>query len=231
MDRPVKPPRGGTSPFESPVSERKLRFSNASRLFHSPTRTSEKPEPLTLLESLLRREARGLARLLLSSNEGLVLAESCTAGRASAALGEISGVSRVLAGSWVVYQIDSKTRWLGLPPRLFKSAPDAVSSEVAEKMAVHALRKTPSAAWGAAITGHLSPPSPPAVAWLAIARRTRTSPQVMTQLVNLDEALRSLPSPALRFRSADSLRACRQVAASILLLRMVRALISRAAET
>ena len=103
----------------------------------------------------------------------LVLAESCTAGLIAATLSRIPGMSRRFAGSFVVYQIDSKTAWLGISAEMIQQH-DVVSCVVAVSMATQALERTPHANIAMSITGHLGPDSPPeldGLAWLAIARR------------------------------------------------------------
>lgn len=102
----------------------------------------------------------------------LVLAESCTAGLIAATLARVSGMSRRLAGSFVVYQTASKTAWLGVSADTIQRH-DVVSREVAESMATEALNRTPHATIAMSITGHLGPDAPAnmdGVAWLAIAR-------------------------------------------------------------
>ena len=103
----------------------------------------------------------------------LVLAESCTAGLIAATLSRIPGMSRRFAGSFVVYQIDSKTAWLGISADMIQQH-NVVSSVVAASMATQALDRTPHANIAMSITGHLGPDAPPeldGLAWLAIARR------------------------------------------------------------
>ena len=46
--------------------------------------------------------------LLRKTNQVLVTAESCTAGLIAATLARVPGMSTVLAGGFVVYQIESK---------------------------------------------------------------------------------------------------------------------------
>ena len=204
----------------SPGFETDLLFSDGLGL--------ESAGPDARLERQLRREARALATLLLDRGETLVLAESCTAGRVSAALGEVPGISAVLAGSWVTYQVESKKRWLSVSPSALRARPDAVSAEVAESMALQALKKTPRAVWAASITGHLNSP---ARAWAAVAQRGAQLPRRRTTARRISLTHTSLKIEKALSEIGPSLdrkneRANRQVAASILLLRMVRALIT-----
>ena len=55
--------------------------------------------------------AAEILELLQLQKATLVLAESCTCGLIAATLARIPGMSAVLAGSFVVYQIDSKAAW------------------------------------------------------------------------------------------------------------------------
>ena len=120
----------------------------------------------------LDRLATQLFLALEQTGDVLVLAESCTAGLIAATLARVPGMSRRLAGSFVVYQIDSKVAWLGVSADTIQRH-DVVSREVAESMATQALNRTPHATIAMSITGHLGPDAPAAldgVAWLAIAR-------------------------------------------------------------
>ena len=121
----------------------------------------------------LDRLATELFHALEQTRDVLVLAESCTAGLIAATLARVPGMSRRLAGSLVVYQIDSKVAWLGVSADTIQQH-DVVSREVAESMATQALIRTPHATIAISITGHLGPDAPvglDGVAWLAIARR------------------------------------------------------------
>lgn len=170
--------------------------------------------------SELDRVAAGVARLLLKGDSSLVLAESCTAGLAAASLAGTPGISARLAGSFVVYQIDSKREWLGIPASFFARSPDGVSEEIAVVMASRALVLTPHARFAAAITGRLGPSDSPredGTAWIAVAERHK---RVKTQRVTF------LPSQK---KATPALRKNRQVAASILILRMVRSMLTHRA--
>ncbi len=117
--------------------------------------------------------AMRLFQTMEQSADTLVLAESCTAGLIAATLSRIPGMSRRFAGSFVVYQSDSKTAWLGISAEMIQQH-DVVSCVVAISMATQALERTPHANIAMSITGHLGPDSPPeldGLAWLAIARR------------------------------------------------------------
>lgn len=109
--------------------------------------------------------------LLSQTRNVLVTAESCTAGLIAATLARVPGMSACLAGSFVVYQIDSKVVWLEVPAELIAQH-NVVSSQVAEFMAVQALRKTSHATVAMSITGHLGPDAPEdldGIVWLGFA--------------------------------------------------------------
>jgi PncC family amidohydrolase len=107
----------------------------------------------------LTRLAALLLGQLLRTQHTLVTAESCTAGMIAATLARVPGMSKVLAGGFVVYQVESKVRWLGLSQELIDRH-DVVSREVAEAMAVAALDRTPHATIALSVTGHLGPDAP-----------------------------------------------------------------------
>ncbi|MBC7967385.1 MAG: CinA family protein [Fuerstia sp.] len=133
----------------------------------------------------LDRLATQLFLKLEQTGDVLVLAESCTAGLVAATLARVPGMSRRLAGSFVVYQIDSKVAWLGVSADTIQHH-GVVSREVADAMALKALERTPHATIAMSITGHLGPDAPAAldgVAWLAIAWRGQ---QAMTSQLELN---------------------------------------------
>jgi PncC family amidohydrolase len=107
----------------------------------------------------LRAAARKLAVALKERDLQIVFAESCTAGLVSATLGAFPGISAYHCGSAVVYQVDTKAQWLGIPRTLLKT-PGPVSKEVAAEMAKRVLAKTPKADVGVSVTGHLGPDAP-----------------------------------------------------------------------
>lgn len=116
---------------------------------------------------------------LRAQNARLVLAESCTGGLAAAFLARIPGVSEFLCGSAVVYQVETKARWLRVSRRLLRD-PGPVSPEVVSAMAAGVLAATPAADVSGAITGHLGPGAPPnqdGLVYVAFARRTQGKQQ------------------------------------------------------
>lgn len=113
--------------------------------------------------------------LLRKKSQTVVTAESCTAGLIAATLSGVPGVSSVLAGGFVVYQIESKIAWLEISEESIRQH-GVVSSEVAELMAVAALQKTAHATIAISITGHLGPDAPldlDGVAWLGFAQQNQ----------------------------------------------------------
>ena len=95
-----------------------------------------------------------LAGLLQKNDLKIVFAESCTAGLASAILGQNSGISNWLCGSAVTYRVPIKEEWLQIDPGLIKRF-SAVSAEVTIEMARAVLFKTRDADFSIAVTGHL----------------------------------------------------------------------------
>jgi nicotinamide-nucleotide amidase len=132
--------------------------------------------------------ASRVVKQLRAQNVRLVLAESCTGGLAAALLARIPGVSEFLCGSAVVYQVETKTRWLRVSRRLLRN-PGPVSAEVASAMAAGALRATPHADVAAAVTGHLGPGAPPSqdgLVFLAFAQRVAgESPHIVVKKLEL----------------------------------------------
>ena len=111
--------------------------------------------------------------LLRKTKQILVTAESCSAGLIAATLARVPGMSSVLAGGLVVYQIESKVAWLDIPMAQIEQH-GVVSSEIAQLMAEAALRTTAHATIAISITGHLGPDAPvdlDGTAWVGFARR------------------------------------------------------------
>lgn len=114
-----------------------------------------------------------LAECLRTKQRRVVFAESCTGGLVSAALAQIPGISEFHCGSAVVYRLETKTHWLGVPAEMLIE-PGPVSEVVARAMAAGVLARTPEADWSAAITGHLGPNAPEnldGLVFIGIARR------------------------------------------------------------
>lgn len=121
----------------------------------------------------LDQVALAVKERLQMADSSLVLAESCTGGLIAATLARIPGVSAHLAGSFVVYQIASKTAWIGVCAATIEQW-GVVSEQVALEMAAGALQRTPHAVVSLAITGDLGPNAPEhtdGTAWLAVDSR------------------------------------------------------------
>ncbi len=103
--------------------------------------------------------AADVARFLKAAGLRIVFAESCTAGLVSATLARVPGISEHHCGSAVVYRLDTKAKWLGVPEAMLID-PGPVSEEVAAAMAEGVLQVTPEADLAASITGHLGPDAP-----------------------------------------------------------------------
>lgn len=102
-----------------------------------------------------------LRNLLCHQNRRIVFAESCTAGRISATLASVPGISEYLCGGFAVYRNDSKHEWLGVSHDLLED-PDIgpVSATASEQLAGSALSRTPEADVALAITGDVGPGAP-----------------------------------------------------------------------
>ena len=106
--------------------------------------------------------AEHLAQILMQRDLRIVLAESCTAGLAAAALARTPGISNHLCGSAVVYRPATKECWLGVSPDDLAQY-SAESEPVTRQLALGVLERTEEANFAAAITGHLGPDAPAAV--------------------------------------------------------------------
>lgn len=142
---------------------------------------------------MLHDEAEKLANVLAQQNIRIVLAESCTAGLASAALAQIPGISQWHCGSAVTYREATKQEWLDVSADELEQF-TAVSEPVARQMALGVLEKTPEADFAASITGHLGPDAPEGfdgVVFIAVARRVNAQTKLLgVQRMNLQTAER-----------------------------------------
>ena len=97
-----------------------------------------------MLTPELTAAAAEVARLLADRRHKLVLAESCTAGLAAAALGGVPGISNWFCGSAVVYRTETKVAWLGVDPRSFSAPePDSVGPRTSNALVKALLANTP----------------------------------------------------------------------------------------
>lgn len=106
------------------------------------------------MENLLNL-AEKLGELLLSRNERLALAESCTGGALAQAVTEIAGSSAWFERGFITYSNAAKSELLGVPPTTIERH-GAVSEATARGMAEGALARSP-ADWTVAITGIAGP--------------------------------------------------------------------------
>ncbi len=153
----------------------------------------------------LNAEGRRLAECLKKHELKIVFAESCTGGLVSATLTRVPGISANYCGSAVVYQIETKSAWLGISSQILDK-PGPVSRVVAVEMARNILRKTPHADLSASVTGHLGPGAPKrqdGLVYIAIAvrtgRRRASEPEISVKRLRL-EAARDTTDGSLRIR-------------------------------
>lgn len=103
-----------------------------------------------------------LRDLLQATDQRLVLAESCTAGRVAATLASLPGISQWLCGSFVVYRSQSKIEWLGISPAVLDDpAIGPVSASTTLLLAQAALARSSEADIALAVTGDIGPGAPP----------------------------------------------------------------------
>lgn len=125
--------------------------------------------------------AEHLAQVLMQNDLRMVLAESCTAGLASAALAQTPGISNHLCGSAVVYRPATKESWLGVSPADILQF-SAESEPVTRQLALGVLKRTEEADFAAAITGDLGPGAPAAadgVVFCAVVGRSAKGMEVL----------------------------------------------------
>ncbi len=140
----------------------------------------------------ISRLALELHACLAQSNDRIVFAESCTAGRLAAALASVPGASAVLCGSFVVYRNQSKTDWLGVSPALLadpKVGP--VSAQASAALCAAVLKRTEEAGIALAVTGDIGPNAPAATDGQVFVCAARRDPP--TQLENQIEL--EMPAP------------------------------------
>ena len=131
--------------------------------------------------------ATKLAATLKHMDKKVVLAESCTGGKAAALLTLEPRVSAHFCGSAVTYQEPAKSAWLGVDAELIE-AHTAESAETTLAMAIGILQRTDAADWSVAVTGHFGPGAPPekdGVIFIATAQRLDQSQQTHWQQFKL----------------------------------------------
>ena len=103
--------------------------------------------------------SREISEYLWRSNQTVSTAESCTAGKISAAIAALPGASTYFRGGIVAYANDLKALLLGVPTALLEEK-GAVSEEVARAMAEGAIEHLQTH-YGIAVTGYAGPSGGP----------------------------------------------------------------------
>ncbi len=131
---------------------------------------------MTLFSEDLLQTAASLLADYRAAGLKLETAESCTGGLVAACLTEIAGSSDVVERGFVTYSNEAKSELLGVPEALI-ARPGAVSGEVAEAMAVGAIRASRAdvavSTTGIAGPGGASPNKPVGLVYLGVCRRGR----------------------------------------------------------
>jgi nicotinamide-nucleotide amidase len=148
--------------------------SRAGALAVLATRATEFRERFTghiFSESESRLE-KVLGRELIAKHITLALAESCTGGGVAQRITEVPGISQVFREGWVTYADESKMQRLGVPRALLDQH-GAVSSAVAESMALGAARES-GARLALSVTGIAGPDGgsadkPVGLVWFGVA--------------------------------------------------------------
>ncbi len=135
-----------------------------------------------------------LVRALGERQWRISFAESCTGGGMAQRLTDVSGSSAVFRESWVTYANESKQLRLGVPAALLE-AHGAVSREVAEAMAVGALRES-GADLALSVTGIAgpdggTPAKPVGLVWFGVAERDRVRSEERRFLQHGRESIRA----------------------------------------
>lgn len=129
---------------------------------------------------------------LMESNQTLACAESCTGGLISKKITEHAGVSRFYKGGIICYTNYAKEKLLHIEPKLLEQY-GAVSSEVAEQLALH-VRQELQSDWGLSITGVAGPDSvehkPVGLVYIGISSAERTD-VIQLQLAGTRKAIQT----------------------------------------
>ena len=118
-----------------------------------------------------------VVRLLTEQGKKLALAESCTGGRISSRITDVSGSSAVFTHGFTTYANEAKMEMLDVPSELLESY-GAVSEEVAIAMAEGALKNS-GADIAASVTGIAGPTGgteekPVGTVWIGIATQEKS---------------------------------------------------------
>jgi len=132
----------------------------------------------------LDRLAERILKKAKAAGLQIVTAESCTAGTVAHVLSKGEGASKHLAGGFVTYTKDMKSRVLGVPMAMLKSK-SAVAAEIAEAMARGALARS-GASIAVAVTGVAGPDpdedgNPVGLIYCAVVRRGQAPRSVRLQ--------------------------------------------------
>jgi len=101
------------------------------------------------------KKIKNLFRRLQAGNITLACAESCSGGYLSYLLTKIPGSSKVFKGGVIVYSLEAKQTFLGLPRALLAQT-QGVSAQVAQKLA-RQIRKKLKSSLGISIVGAAGP--------------------------------------------------------------------------
>lgn len=120
-------------------------------------------------------DAKALGEFLLSREEHLVTAESCTGGLIAGAVTSVVGSSKWFDQGWVTYTNHAKHDQLGVSKQTLKEF-GAVSEPVVRQMAAGALAMAPRATLALAVTGIAGPgggsaDKPVGLVWFGFAHR------------------------------------------------------------
>ncbi len=176
---------------------------------------------MPLTQQALDAAARRFWQCVLQRRWPFVFAESCTGGLLAATMTRIPGVSQLFCGSAVVYQVETKAHWLGIPARLLRR-PGPVSHQVAQAMVRGLLERTPQAVLAVSTTGHLGPQAPAELdgvlyVGLGMRRPGRKRPRVISHHVELERPAPGTSPRQLRLRRQRQAVLCAlQLATSVL---------------
>ena len=111
-------------------------------------------------------------RILLSRNETLSIAESCTGGQLAARITSIKGASNIFKGGLVPYSIESKINMLGVKKETIETY-DVISSETVIEMAERCREKLHST-YALSVSGHLEKQENETIVWVGLSKEGRT---------------------------------------------------------
>jgi PncC family amidohydrolase len=163
--------------------------------------------------------AEQVAQALEQSQLKLVLAESCTGGKAASLLTAVPGASNWFCGSAVTYREPTKQSWLGVSAELLRKF-SAESQAASDALAMGVLEQTPEADLACAITGHLGPIEAPQLdgqLYLSLAVPTSSALAVpaapATKSVDdaAEDSESSVSHPSIRLRRYVKLRTLNRI--------------------